>query len=310
MEGMMGDEMMGDGIMGEGTSNMGDGMGEGTMEDTTMDDGMMGNGTMGDGMMGDGMIGNEMTGDGMMHDGTMGDGMMHDDMNGVGDMMDHSGVPDISSGVQHNVHGVGGTSNGFCTGEVGMVMFMDGFRWALKGDGTCLNLYFPGWTLDTRGKFVAAMFGVVLLAICTEAISRFRHNISVKQRRSTTGLADRKQLGLMQIGLHGLHAFTGYILMLATMTFSLELLVCVITGLVIGYILFGGDTYNHVTTNPCCAFLEDEANERDIMEDSATLPHQVGACCETKNDLTTVRPDSEGSNSTELRVQETQVYTA
>ena len=47
--------------------------------------------------------------------------------------------------------------------------------------------------------------------------------------------------------------------MLATMTFSLELLFSVIIGLVIGYATFGGDEYSHVTTNPCCAFLEDEA---------------------------------------------------
>ena len=104
----------------------------------------------------------------------------------------------------------------------------------------CINLYFPGWTLDRAWKVVIAMVGVTLLAILTEAISKFRHNLSVKARRATTQ-QQRKNLHWAQIGLHGIHALTGYILMLATMTYSLELLLCVILGLVIGYAIFGGD---------------------------------------------------------------------
>ena len=138
---------------------------------------------------------------------------------------------------------------------------MDGFQWALKGESQCINLYFQSWTLDSVGKFVGAMIGVVLLGMSTEGISRYRHNLNVKSR--TASLGERKKLSYIQTGLHGVHAFVGYILMLATMTYSMELLLSVILGLVVGYAVFGGDSYAHVSTNPCCAFLEDEAIERD-----------------------------------------------
>lgn len=129
---------------------------------------------------------------------------------------------------------------------------MDGFRWALKGGQPCLNLYLTSWTLDTSGKFCLALLFVFLLAISTEAISKYRHTLA---RR-------RDRVRWMQTCLHGIHAATGYILMLATMTYAVEMLVSVILGLVVGYVIFGGDSYSHVTTNPCCAFLEDEAQER------------------------------------------------
>jgi hypothetical protein len=75
--------------------------------------------------------------------------------------------------------------------------------------------------------------------------------------------------------------------MLATMTFSIEFLLCVIIGLVIGYVIFAGDTYSHVTTNPCCAFLEDEANERNESPDDASggqETEQESECCQNKQD--------------------------
>ena len=156
---------------------------------------------------------------------------------------------------------------------------MEGFDWVLKGDRSCVNLYFRGWTLDSVGKVVAAMIGVFLLAIATEAISKYRHTLSMKARTAST--AQRKKLSMIQISLHGVHALTGYVLMLATMTYSLELLLCVIVGLVVGYAIFGGDSYNHVTTNPCCAFLEDEAMERETQQEEV-LPQQTGSCCDQR----------------------------
>jgi len=63
----------------------------------------------------------------------------------------------------------------------------------------------------------------------------------------------------------------GYILMLATMTFSAELLIMTVTGLSIGYTIFfqtlGDDSYlsdnTHVNVNPCCNFMEEEAKEQN-----------------------------------------------
>ena len=161
---------------------------------------------------------------------------------------------------------------------------MEGFRWTLQGGHSCINLYFSGWTLDTRGKVIGAMVGVLLLAMMTEAISKLRHSLSIKQRVVTISSSERKKLSVFQTLLHGLHAFTGYTVMLATMTFSLELLICVISGLTFGYAVFGGDKYGHVSTNPCCQFLEDEAVEREEAAAAAETQNPTQGCCDNAND--------------------------
>jgi Ctr copper transporter family len=127
----------------------------------------------------------------------------------------------------------------------GMIMYMDGFRFSLSTSekNPCLNLYFPSWTLNTRSKFLWAMLGVVLLGIVTEGVSKLRYTLS----RRLTGMTKRWIMSL----LHGVQALVGYILMLATMTFSVELLACVILGLGTGFAIFyDDDDDNHVTTNP------------------------------------------------------------
>jgi hypothetical protein len=176
---------------------------------------------------------------------------------------------------------------------------MDGFRWTLKGGSSCINLYFPGWTLNTHGKVIAAMVGVLLLAMTTEAISKLRHKLSVKARNVATDQSERKKLVFVQTLLHGVHAFVGYIVMLATMTFSLEILICVISGLTLGYLTFGGESYSHVSTNPCCAFLEEEANERELVqtapEGAQESVRATGDCCEIKGDVENTATEANGS---------------
>lgn len=146
----------------------------------------------------------------------------------------------------------------------GMAMYMDGFRssFAHPSQTPCINILFPSWTLDSRGKFIGAMAGVILLAIFTEAVSSFRLRVHGKMNPGLT----RK---LITILLHGLQAFLGYILMMITMTFSIELLLCVCLGLGVGYFLFFDDKSGakHVTTNPCCTFMEGEATEVGSVPD-------------------------------------------
>ena len=125
----------------------------------------------------------------------------------------------------------------------------------LREEGPCLNLFFPSWTLDTRTKFLLAMVGIVLLAIFTEFLSLLRFQAQHSIRGSQTR---RWTITL----LHGLQALFGYVLMLATMTFSVELFLCVIGGLGLGYALFYNENDPHVTTNPCCNFIQSEAIER------------------------------------------------
>ena len=149
---------------------------------------------------------------------------------------------------------------------------MEGFRVSLKGNQPCLNLYFSGWTLDSRLKFVSAMFGILVLAVATEGISKLRFLMSRRLKGS------RKRWTVTC--LHGLQALVGYLLMLATMTFSVELLLCVIVGLGLGFAIFYDDDDNHVTTNPCCNFIQDEAKERYDTMVEGRVEAQVAIPCE------------------------------
>jgi hypothetical protein len=169
-------------------------------------------------------------------------------------------------------------ASSFCEG-MGMVMYMEGFQWSLaKGtQHSCLNFYFPSWTLNTRNKFIAAMICIVLMGILTEGIGRFKHDISKKARRLQSLSTSRSRNGsngvfslqnrlwYIQTILQGLSVFMAYVLMLVVMTYSLEMLCCVILGLVIGYFVFGGDLYQH-SSSPCCQFLEEEDDEDDNNE--------------------------------------------
>lgn len=161
----------------------------------------------------------------------------------------------------------------FCFGYYSSFRYMDGFQWTLKGKGGCLNFYFPSWTLDTVSKFVTAMIVVVLLGIITEWIARLRHDVSKHHRRMVVVGRRRRvsdRLWYLQTALHGMNALCAYILMLATMTYSLELLCCVISGLVIGYWIFGGDSYTHAGS-PCCAFLDDDCDGSNNRDDGTVL---------------------------------------
>jgi Ctr copper transporter family len=176
-----------------------------------------------------------------------------------------------------------------------------GFRLSLLSSSTdtpsCLNLLFSAWTLNTRFKFIAAAVAVFFFAVAVEALAKLRHvtvqmarGSGVTQRRnnaSTTSVSGWKRRILRYCipVLHGLQALTGYTLMLVTMTFSVELLVSVVTGLAVGYGIFFRLTNNsndndndndrmlrqHVTANPCCEFMQEETKESFATESSTLI---------------------------------------
>ncbi len=135
------------------------------------------------------------------------------------------------------------------------------------------------------------MLGVVLLGVCAEGVSRLRHELSNKARGAHAD--EHFKYTLLQTGLHGLHALTGYILMLATMTFSCEMMLSVIVGLMIGYYVFGQATV--ISSSPCCAFLEDECDVCEPLRDPTQprndtgLPLEVGSC---RVEINTSTPDN------------------
>ena len=127
----------------------------------------------------------------------------------------------------------------FCSGS-GMAMFMNGFASAFAKRNTCLALYIDAFTLDTASKFVAAMFGVLVLGILAEAL------VAVRRSRAEKGVAGRLEASLG----YGFQLALGYLLMLAAMTYAVELFISAITGVALGHALFRTD---RAAAPPCCA---------------------------------------------------------
>jgi hypothetical protein len=160
-----------------------------------------------------------------------------------------------------------------------------GFHFSLAGGQPCLNLLFPGWTLDSRFKFLLACFVVFGFAVSVEGFSKVRHAVvrAAKKARIEAGRAAADPhsfwayhallLRWCVTCIHALQAGAGYLLMLIAMTFSAELLFAVVTGLATGYGLFfqlseeDEVAARHVTTNPCCEFMEEESREIPLLSD-------------------------------------------
>ena len=128
---------------------------------------------------------------------------------------------------------------GFC-GDATGAMYMNGFQSAFSRQSTCLALYIDAFTLDTAAKFVAAIFGVLALGILAEAL------VAVRRSRAEKGVAGRCEAA---VG-YGLQLALGYFLMLAAMTYAVELFVSAITGVALGHALFRTD---RAAAPPCCA---------------------------------------------------------
>uniref|UniRef100_A0A7S3Q542 Copper transport protein n=1 Tax=Chaetoceros debilis TaxID=122233 RepID=A0A7S3Q542_9STRA len=203
--------------------------------------------------------------------------------------------------------------NAFCQSmesmPAGMAMYMSGFHSSFLSESSlpCLNLFSPHWILDTEFKFFVAMVGVVAMGVAVEALMvvKLRYIVRVEKDRyrndnelreaSNTGESsilprqrNEKRIQMVLTGFYALHAFLGYMLMLVTMTYSMELMFCTLLGLSMGNFLFykhkmilssssrrgGGSRDNSGDTgafgrtnilaassaNPCCDFMEQDVN--------------------------------------------------
>jgi Ctr copper transporter family len=123
----------------------------------------------------------------------------------------------------------------FCKGMY-MTMFMDGFHWTLLKQPSvqCLNYFVRSWRLENAGKFKGAMLFTFLLAVLIEGLSSARVTVV----HSSTIIQKRQFLHGLLTAIYGLQALLGYILMLVTMSFSIELVASVIAGLMVGNLLF------------------------------------------------------------------------
>ena len=141
----------------------------------------------------------------------------------------------------------------------------------------CLNFLRKRWVLDTPTKFVGAMIFIVLLGIAAEGmaaarsggwVQRLAHKLAQRcccccwswsccstnsrfggdgggrtsahrrRRRRQSSQCQRHIVKLCTVATHMVQALVGYILMLAAMSYSLELLGSVLLGLGVGYATF------------------------------------------------------------------------
>jgi hypothetical protein len=108
------------------------------------------------------------------------------------------------------------------------------------------------------------MMAVFSLALSVEATSKLRRVLLARARQQRQLPRHPIVFKLTVTGMHGFQAFMGYILMLSVMTYAVEFLICVVVGLGVGYSCWNSheeDSSTHVTTNPCCNFMQQEAKE-------------------------------------------------
>jgi len=150
----------------------------------------------------------------------------------------------------------------FCNGA-GTDMFMQGFQSSGNAKDVCVILLFNSWILDTRTKFAIASIGVILLGIGIEAMLCFRRKL---QKRRILPRINGLYRRVAIVALFGLNIASGYFAMLVAMTYSVELFICMIIGLVMGHAIFNTGAAVGESVDPCCASQRDHVLVR-VEED-------------------------------------------
>lgn len=120
----------------------------------------------------------------------------------------------------------------FCQGT-GSTMNRYGFGVSLNNpERGCVILLYEDLVLDTEGKFIGAMLGVLGFALLSEILG-------YANMRMHNSLGDDKPLSkqIFLSVLYALQGLHGFVLMLIVMTFSVELIFAVLFGLGLGYVL-------------------------------------------------------------------------
>jgi len=167
-------------------------------------------------------------------------------------------------------------------------MNMLGFESVAESD--CINLLFKSWTLDSEGKFAAAVIGTFLLAILVELLTYIRRE---KVAASPKLLRLPRRRRAVMGALYLTQVTFGYFLMLIAMTYSAELFIAVILGLFVGHVVFNIDAPVAEGVEKCCVQAEKPhpANTMHVNEPttkaSATLPPCCAEAQKAKNGVVT-----------------------
>ena len=154
----------------------------------------------------------------------------------------------------------------FCRGMY-MTMFMDGFHWTMllpRGhpSSQCLNYFVASWKLESPSQFRGAMLFSFLLALLLELFSLartkcIRYFVTSKIESNSNRFLHHFSLTFM----YGLQALLGYLLMFIAMSYSIELILSVITGLIVGNLLL--------------TRYSDEAHSKSSSEPASTIQSQA-----------------------------------
>jgi len=128
----------------------------------------------------------------------------------------------------------------FCKG-MPMTMSMGGFQSTLFSKdrpSDCITFLFSEWKLDRPGKFVGAMICTFAVATVTEGIAYFQPHV---RNKYLAGKSKYQRKSIMTL-IYGFQQLLGWLLMLISMTFSIELFVSVVLGLFFGKLIFPAES--------------------------------------------------------------------
>ena len=144
----------------------------------------------------------------------------------------------------------------FCrSGSFSTDMNMKGFFSTGMDKKPCIILFFKAWELDSRLKFAFGCIGVIILGMMVEACIAIRRKLgSPSKRRFVRLLRSKPSIQfILSFLLFGVNLGLGYMAMLVAMTYSLELFLCVVLGIMIGHAIFNMKQPVGESIDPCCA---------------------------------------------------------
>jgi Ctr copper transporter family len=124
-----------------------------------------------------------------------------------------------------------------------------------------LNLLAPSWLLKTPWKFHGALLYTFGLAVLVSAVSSIRVGVALHNDANSNRSAQ-----VLLVFLYAIQALLGYALMLVVVTYSIELLLAAIAGLVTGHVVWASAQTE---------LGAEDSNDEDEDEDEDNLPHDA-----------------------------------
>jgi Ctr copper transporter family len=188
----------------------------------------------------------------------------------------------------HSHHAAATSSNksngtSFCRNDgMNMAMYMDGWHWSTTSSLDCLSYLVPAWRLDTRWKFHGALLYTFGLAVLLSAVSSVRVGVVASNSTVTTntipqtGTNKSSAALLLLLFLYAMQALLGYALMLVVMTYSIELLLAVIAGLVTGHVVWAAAARPDHDTDYSNVEDEEDLSQDDVHVERQSLLGPAG----------------------------------